>query len=128
MVNQERVILMTKMASYETHEGRKNISIVNYFRGDYIWFQILKSIICATIAFAVCLGLYIFYDFELFIMDIYKMDLLAFGKDLLVKYLIVTGIYAVLSYAIFAAKYSRAKNSLKLYFSNLKRLSGMYEK
>lgn len=33
MLNQERIILMTKMASYEEHEGKKNNSIMNYFRG-----------------------------------------------------------------------------------------------
>lgn len=43
MINEEKVILMTKLASYESNEGKKNIRIVNYFRGDYIGFQVLKS-------------------------------------------------------------------------------------
>lgn len=33
MLNQERIILMTKMASYEENEGKKNNLIMNYFRG-----------------------------------------------------------------------------------------------
>lgn len=51
MINEEKVILMTKLASYETHEGKKDMTVVHYFRGDYIGFQVLKSVIAATISF-----------------------------------------------------------------------------
>ena len=78
MLNQERIILMTKMASYEKNEGKKNDSIMNYFRGDYVWLQVMKSFVCGTIAFGVVFGMYIFYDFEVFMLDIYKMDLMEF--------------------------------------------------
>lgn len=128
MLNKERIILMTRMASYEENEGRKNVSTMNYFRGDYIWFQVLKSVVCATIAFCILFGMYIFYDFEVFMMDIYRMDLISFGKSVLVKYLLVAGIYAAISYAVYAYRYAKARRSLKLYVNNLRRLSGMYER
>ncbi len=95
MLNQERIILMTKMASYEENEGKKNNLIMNYFRGDYVWLQVLKSFVCGTIAFGVVFGMYVFYDFEFFMMDIYKMDLMEFGKSVLMKYLLAIGIYSV---------------------------------
>ena len=53
MLNEERIILMTKMASYEEREGKKNVAIGKYFRGDYIAIQIIKSVFCATIAFVI---------------------------------------------------------------------------
>ena len=86
MLNEERVVLMTKMASYETHEGKKCLAIGSYFRSDYIGWQVLKSIISATIAFVVVFAMYIFYDFEVFMTDIYKMDLLEFAKNVLFYY------------------------------------------
>ncbi|MDE5699654.1 MAG: hypothetical protein K2I96_19965, partial [Lachnospiraceae bacterium] len=46
MLNEERIRLMTRMACYEADEGRKNVAIGNYFRGDYIGLQVIKSIIC----------------------------------------------------------------------------------
>lgn len=128
MLNQERVILMTKMASYEENEGKKNGAVMNYFRGDYIWFQVLKSVICGTIAFGIIFAMYIFYDFEIFMMDIYKMDLLEFGKSILMKYLLTLGIYSIIAYAIYCYRYAKAKNSVRLYLSNLRRLASMYEK
>ena len=128
MLNEDRIILMTKLASYEQNEGKKNVAICNYFRVDYIGWQVLKSIISATLAFIVVFALYIFYDFEVFMMDIYKMDLLAFGKQVLTIYLAVIAGYAVISYIICAYRYSRAKKSLHLYYMNLRKLSSMYYK
>lgn len=119
---------MTRMASYEEHEGKKDIPIIHYFRGDYIGFQVLKSIIAATISFFALFAVYIFYNFEELMQDIYKMDLLEFGKSVIILYLCVVGAYGVITYAVFASKYSRARKSLKHYYDNLKKLSNMYDK
>ncbi|MDE6844424.1 MAG: hypothetical protein K2J99_01470 [Lachnospiraceae bacterium] len=126
MLNEKRIILMTKMASYEANEGKKNAAIGSYFRSDYIGWQVLKSIISATIAFVVVFGMYIFYDFEVFMMDIYKMDLLGFAKQVLTMYLWVVGIYTVISYVVYAIRYNRAVKSLRVYHMNLRRLADMY--
>ena len=128
MLNEEKVILMTRMASYEEHEGKKDISIIHYFRCDYIGFQFLKSVIAATISFFVLFAVYIFYNFEELMQNIYHMDLLAFGKSVIISYLCMVGVYAVLSYVMFASRYSKARKSLKHYYDNLRKLSGMYEK
>ena len=101
MLNEERVILMTRMASYENGEGRGNMSIGNYFRSDYIGKEVLKAVICATISFGLCFALYLFYDFEGFMLNIYKMDLLQFVKNILILYAVVVVIYGVISYIIF---------------------------
>lgn len=118
---------MTKMASYEANEGKKNVVIGSFFRSDYIGWQVLKSIISATIAFVVVFGMYIFYDFEVFMMDIYKMDLIEFAKQILRMYLWTIGGYAVISYVVYTVRYNRAVKSLKVYYMNLRRLSEMYK-
>lgn len=127
MLNEERIILMTKMASYEANEGRRNVAIGRYFRSDYIGWHVLKSIISATIAFVVVFGMYIYYDFEVFMMDIYKMDLIEFARRILSRYLWTVGIYAVISYIIYTVRYIKAVKSLKLYYMNLRKLAGMYK-
>ena len=128
MINEDKVALMTRMASYESGRGKKDITVLNYFRGDYIGFQVLKSVIAATIAFFLIFAVYVFYNFEKLMQEIYEMDLMAFGKNIIVLYLCTVGAYGVLSYIVYAAKYSRAKKSLKVYYGNLKKLSSMYDK
>ena len=127
MLNEERVILMTKMASYEEHEGKKNMKIGKYFRSDYIAVQVLKSILYATVAFVLIFGMFVLYDFEVFMQDIYKMDLVSFAKTLLTYYGITVVIYGAISYVIYAYRYSKARKSLKLYYHNLKKLNSLYE-
>ncbi len=127
MINQERIQLMTKMAAYEENEGKKHIAIGGFFRSDYIGLQIIKAILCATIAYGIVFGLYIFYDFEFFMQDIYKMDLLEFGKNVLFYYFIFVVIYAVIAYIVHSYKYHKARKSLKKYYHHLKQLSAMYD-
>lgn len=126
MLNEERVILMTQMASYENGEGKKNVKIGNYFRSDYIAVQVLKSVICGTITFAILFALYIFYDFERFMQDLYKIDLIAFAKDILIKYAVSVVVYSLLTYVICTYRYAKAKNSLRTYYHSLKKLNSLY--
>ena len=118
---------MTKMASYEAHEGKRNLAIGSYFRSDYIGWHVLKSIISATLAFVVVFGMYIFYDFELYMTDIYKMDLIEFAKSVLTLYLWTIGVYAVISYVVYTVRYRRAVKNIKRYYANLRKLSDMYK-
>lgn len=127
MLNEERIILMAKMAAYEENEGRKNVAIGSYFRSDYISMQVIGSMISGTVAFAICFALYIFYDFEVFMVEVYKMDLFAFAKNVLIMYLVAVIGYGMISYIIYSIRYSKAKKSLKNYYNNLKKLSSMYD-
>lgn len=128
MLNEERIILMTKLASYESGEGKKNAAIGRYFRSDYIGVQVVKSVISATIAFVVVFALYVLYDFETFMLDIYKMDLFVFARNVLKIYAIVVIGFAVLTYVVYTYRYSKARKGMKNYYANLKKLASLYEK
>lgn len=117
---------MTKMASYEENDGRKNVAIGNYFRGDYIGLQVLKSVISVTIAFAAGFALFICYDFEVFMQEIYKMDLITFAKNVLIWYGVSVAVYSVISYLVYSYRYTKARKSLKSYYNNLKKLNSLY--
>ena len=127
MLNEERIILMTKMASYEEHEGKQNMDIGNYFRSDYISLQIMKTVISATLTFAIVLGVFGFYHFETVMKEIYQVDLLEAGRRLLLAYVIFTWIYTFICYLVYSYRYNRAKKSLKKYYSHLQELSELYE-
>jgi len=127
MLNEDRIILMTHMASYEENEGRRNVAIGSYFRGDYIGLQLLKSVISGTIAYALVVAMVIFYDFGTFMQDIYKTDLMELGKTLLFYYMGSLVVYLGISYVVYFHKYNQAKKSLKNYYNHLKQLSYLYE-
>ena len=126
MVNEERVILMTRMASYEAGEGKKNIKIGDYFRADYLSKQLLKSLICSTISFVIGLVLYFLYNFDYLLENVYKIDLLALGKKMLTGYIVLVVVYGLITYIVYAFRYRNARKNLKTYYGNLKKLSSMY--
>ncbi len=126
MLNEERVILMTKMEVYEENEGKRNVQIGNYFRGDYISLHILRSVISGTIAFGILFALYLFYDFEVFMENIYEIDLMDFVRRVLIAYGGMIVIYGLISYMVYSYRYSKAKKSLKKYYANLKKLNSLY--
>lgn len=127
MLNEERVILMTHMASYECGEGKQNVKIGNYFRSDYVAVQVLKALVSVTVAFAVVFGLYFYYNFEAFMQDLYKIDLIAFAKKVLTYYGATAVGYGILTYIISTYRYAKAKKSLRLYYNNLKKLNSLYD-
>lgn len=127
MLSQERIKLMTKMAAYEENEGKKYMSIGSYFRSDYMGMQVIRSVICGTLAFFLLAGLYVYYHFETMMQDIYKMDLLLLGRRVLFYYIVFIAAYSMITYVIYSFRYSRAKRSLKHYYYHLKQLAAIYD-
>lgn len=127
MLSKERIKLMTKMAAYEENEGKKYMSIGSYFRSDYMGMQVIRSVICGTLAFFLLAGLYVYYHFETMMQDIYKMDLLLLGRRVLFYYIVFIAAYSVITYVIYSFRYSRAKRSLKHYYYHLKQLAAIYD-
>ncbi len=129
MIDEEKVILMTKMAAFIDREGKKNDAINTYFRSDYVGFNVLKSIISATIVFGICLATYVLCKFEFVLSNIYNTDnLLAIGRRFLVYYLLLVGVYSLVSYVVYSYRYSKMRGSMKAYYADLKKLARMYEK
>lgn len=126
MVNEDRIKLMTRMAAYEKEEHKVNKKIVSFFRSDYISMQMLRSVVSTTIAFAIMFGLYVLYDFEVFMKEIYQMDMFEFAKSVIIIYVIFLGVILLITYVVSLYRYNRALQSTKLYYANLKKLSRIY--
>ena len=129
MLNEEKVILMTRMAAFINREGKKNDALNSYFKSDYIGLNVIKSVISATIVFVIFVGTYVLYDFEKVLGDLYNTNnLLAIGRRLLIYYLLLVGVYSLVSYVVYSYRYSKMRKSMKGYYGDLKRLARMYEK
>lgn len=124
MVNEEKVLRMTKMASYEEKEGKKDKAVAGYFKGDYIGKQMIVSFVVYTIAFAATVAAYLFLNFEEVMAGVYTMDLMAVGKQLLLAYLILLVIYLVVTYAVYLIRYTKARRRLALFLEYLNCLDG----
>lgn len=128
MLNEERVILMTKLASYEQKKGKKNIRINRYFRSDYLIMQMLKTILCSTIAYVLLLGMYMLYHLEEFTENLYEMDLIGFVQKIIMIYGVFLAVSCVLTYLVYSYRYVKARKSLRGFMGNLKKLNAGNER
>lgn len=115
MVKEEKVLRMTKMASYEAKEGKKDKAVAGYFRGDYIGMQLLISFFVVTLAFLAVLGAYAGLNYEELMAGIYTMDLAAVGKQVLKAYLIVLLVYLGMTWIVYRFRYIRARRRLNVF-------------
>ncbi len=116
------------MASYDSGEGKKNVAVTKFFRSDYIGLQIFKAIICATIAYMIAFAVYIYVDFENFMLGIYKLEIWDFAKQIIKYYVVFVASYSLLVYIGFSFKYGKAKKNLKRYFAHLRLLNSIFAK
>jgi len=122
MLDKNKIVLMTALSVYEEKDGKDDISVNNYFRGDYIGIEVLKGAVYGTFAYAVIFAMYMLYDLEVFMVDFYKMDVVEFAQGVLKKYIIFLAIYMVISYFVALFKFTRAKKHIEKYREALRTL------
>lgn len=127
MVNEEKVILMTKASVYEERLGKKDLQIVRYFRHDYISVNLLHGWFFSTICFALGLVLWGACRMEYLMNNLHKMDIKSFGLTVALLYILTVAVYSCVLYGICSYRYSMAKKSVGGYAHILKKLSDLYE-
>lgn len=123
----EKVKLMTRMASFEENEGKEAIRICNYFRSDYVCLNVVRAIVSATISYFLIMALYVYYNIDRLLQDIYTMDLMAIGRKLITAYVIFAGAFGIVAYVVYSFRYDAAKKLLNDYNYALRELLNMQE-
>ncbi|MCR5777894.1 MAG: hypothetical protein K6G84_10840 [Lachnospiraceae bacterium] len=126
MLDKDKIILMTRMASYEATEGKKMIPIAGYFRSDYVGFNIIKSAVSVTLAFIVIVSVYLVCNADKFISEFYEANFMDVVSRFINIYGFVLVIYILVSYIVYSFKYTAARKSVRIYQKALKKLISMY--
>ena len=96
MLNEEKIRLMTKLAIYEQGEGKESIKSNKYYKKDYVGLKMINTAITITLAFMLCLVLWIIYKVDFFAKNIVSMNLFTRGKKILIIYVITFIIYMLI--------------------------------
>lgn len=127
MINEKRVILMTRMSIYEKNEGVEDERINAWFRNDYIAVHFVRSFLCGTLAFCILAAAYCLYHFEELMLTIYSMDLEALAVRVITLYLIFQILFLAVTFFVYFYRFSRARKHLNYYYQTLRRLYGSYQ-
>ena len=90
MLNEERVKMMIKLASYEEGQGKEDFKVNSYYRKDYVSFRTIVTLIWTTIGYGLAVGLFFLVNLERIFED------LTLAKFFLLGVLVVIGYIAVL--------------------------------
>jgi uncharacterized membrane protein YdbT with pleckstrin-like domain len=128
MLNNEKIILMTKLSLYEQNNSKKEIQSSKYFKSDYMLMKMLSSFICVTIAYILALALWIMFSSDTMLMNITTTGkFIAMIVVLVIIYAALTVIYMIFSYAYFSHKFRKIRRNLKEYNGDLKTLHRIQE-
>ena len=127
MLSEEKIKIMTNLAMFEKHEGKRIFPISRYFKSDYVSSKLFRSFFSYTFSFLSCLLLWGLYYMERWLNTMDLEVLKATGIRIGFLYGIGLVIYLVISICIYMRRYEYASRGMKVYMAKLKRLDKRYE-
>ncbi len=129
MLNEGKIMLMTKVAIYEKHEENDKLVMARYFREDYIKYGCLKTIVATTVVYWTYVAIYILMSFEKILDQLTDMDMDYFEviSVYLKGYVVACIVMFVYSFIIYLFKFQLAKPGIIKYNGMLRKLLKYYE-
>lgn len=128
MLNEERTKLMTKISILEEKTGKESLTIGNYYKSDYISFQMVRTFLATTVAFVLMLVLGVMYQVDFLMGNLHKVQLTLLAKEILVGFICYSIVMQVIAYGVYATRYYFAQKHLKVLKENVEELSDIYNK
>lgn len=119
LLNENKIKMMTKMAIYEKNEGKSMLKTAKYFKGDYIAFGVLKTVIATTFAGVILLAMYFLCNAEGMIRDINNLDYIGLAKKFALYYVLMLVVFCVIAGFVYYFRYENTRKGIKRYFQGL---------
>lgn len=128
MLNEDKIRLMTKLAIYEQNDGKESIKSNKYYKKDYVGLKMINTAITITIAYIMCVVLWVIYKVDFFAEKIVSIDIFTLGKKILIIYVIIFIAYMLISYLVYSIKYLKMHDMNIEYSEDLKELYMIYKR
>ncbi len=127
MINEEKVKLMTRIAAFETHEERGDLLTDGYFKWDYIWFHVIKSVLVGTLTYLILLSVFALYQIETNVENIRLDHVDTYILIAVLLYIVTIAIYGAAAMLCYSHRYRKAHRAVRRYVIQLKRLSALQQ-
>lgn len=127
MINEEKVKLMTKMAIYESGEGKNDLEIRYFHMKEYIRMEMIKSIILNTIVYCVILGVGLLLVLDKVMECVHNHQHMKYVLLFFTIYLVFIVVEALYTRSRAKSRYMEAWPRIRNYKKNLTKLHFMYE-
>lgn len=128
MINEKKLRLMTRMAIYESNEGKEDLKINAYHKKDYASYQTIITLIWITVAYVIVVGIGIFAFLDILLEHMSVLVMILFAVSAIVGYMILAIAYGVGASKHYKKKYDRSRQRIKLFRRDLVRMSRIYDR
>lgn len=127
MLNNDKIRIMTKLAIFESKNGKEDIKLSQYYKRDYIRLQVLNTVVFTTIGYLLILLLVGVYQSEYLIAEAVKLDYKAIGLYVLAIYVMLLTVLVLCTVIGYTIKFESSRKKLAGYNKGLKYLRKIYE-
>lgn len=128
MLNEGKIKVMTHLAKCEKKENGESFNVMNFYKYDYIRYNLLKTVISVTIGYMLVIGLAALYQAEYLIANFVILDYKAIGTVVLGCYFALLLLYSVATIVGCALKYDKSRKEVGRYYKVLEALRKFYSK
>jgi len=125
--NQEKIVIMAKLAVYDKNTGKDDWKDNVFFRQDYIYANNMRT---RFFAFFGCLILTVFYILHIAAFqdtDIFSINIQAQAIRIIIFFALVLVAYTVIGTILYTAMYAQTQKRIENYFKLLDRLDEINE-
>lgn len=122
MVDKRKIRIMTGLAVYDKHYGRKDRLIEGHYRRDYIYKKNCWTRICIVFGFCILLG---FYAMDLIFVneiDFFTFDFVMAAKKAGFLLLALLVFYSLIGRYLYGKEYDSAERRLTSYYALIEKL------
>ena len=123
MIDEKRLY---QMISLENKNRDKALRICRTYQSDYIAMSLLGNFVLTTVAYILALALFAMYNMNFLLANLNDLNFRPMLAVVLIVYLIMLGVFSVISYTRAKLRYVRAQARVAEYQRQLRRLYKMY--
>jgi len=119
---------MTYLAKEEKSENAEDFRIMNFYKYDYIRYNLLKNFLSVTVGYVILLGLVALYKAEYLIANVVSLDYKAIAIVVIGVYVLLLILYSVVTVWTCTAQYEKSKKHVTRFYKMLEILRKFYDK
>ena len=127
MLDEERIILMTKLAAFEQRENKKIFRINSYMKHDYIAVNVIETLFTTSIVYIMGCILFIFVRYNYLLENIQNVNLFKTAYIIAGGWIASEIVFCLISYIYHHRKHADARKRISGYVADLRKLDELYE-
>lgn len=128
MLDEDKIRQMTRLAVFEKEKGAWTEIASQYYKSDYISYNMIWTGIAITVAYILSIALYVFCRMEYYMNNLQTLKVKPVLITLGIIYVCVLILFEVIAFCIYSRRYKKAEKYLKEYCLELKELEKIYNK